>query len=80
MEAPETAMEPRLSPQEVADIWGVDYQTINRLLKTGRLKGFKVGSKWRISREAMLAYEEENRRKVAAPPPAARRRIVTRIY
>lgn len=72
--------EVRLSPQEVATIWGVDYQTVNRLLKAGKLKGFKVGNKWRISPEAMRSYEEENRRKETAPPPVIRRRIVTRIY
>ena len=41
--------------------------TVYRLLTSGRLKGFKVGSAWRVTEEALLAFM---RRAAVAPPPA----------
>ena len=61
----------------IANLWSVSEQTVRNLLRTGKLKGFKVGRGWRVSTEALRQYEESGQRDAAAPPTA--RRIVTRI-
>ena len=66
-----------MSPKEVAALWGVDDQTVLRLIRTGKLTGFKIGRLWRVSPYALRAYEEGNSRK--ALPSLNKRRIVTRI-
>lgn len=51
------------STAEVAESLGVSDPTIRRLLKTGELKGFKMGSgayaPWRVSADALDAYIKE---------------------
>jgi len=39
--------------RRVADYLGVSIPTLYRLLRSGKLKGHKVGGQWRISREAV---------------------------
>ena len=74
------SMDQRMSVKEVAAVWSVDQRTVLQLLRTGRLRGFKIGRVWRISSAAVRDYEDANRQKEVAPPPISKRRIVTRIY
>lgn len=41
------------TPQEIAKMLRVSVQLIHRELKHGRIKGFKVGGRWRISECAL---------------------------
>ena len=43
-----------LSPQEVADMLGMDRKTILRWLKSGKLRGSKLGRDYRIPEEAVV--------------------------
>lgn len=45
-----------LTAQEVADRLRVSIQTIIRELKSGELKGSKVGNQWRIRKSDILKY------------------------
>jgi len=47
--------------------------TIYRLLRQGRLPGFRVGSNWRFSREAIEQWERDQAGRAAASPPRRRR-------
>lgn len=79
MEATATAtLGQRLSPKAVADLWGVDSDTVLRLLRSGKLAGFKIGRSWRVPVEAVKAFEEAAGNKKPTPP-LPKRRIVTRI-
>lgn len=69
---------PRMTPKQVAELWGVSPSSVIQLLKTGKLAGFKVGRLWRVSPETVRAYEEAGKREKLAPLNQ-RRRIVTRI-
>ncbi|MGH7906014.1 MAG: helix-turn-helix domain-containing protein [Candidatus Binataceae bacterium] len=45
--------------KELSDHLRVHPTTIYRLLRQGRLPGFRVGSNWRFSREAIELWERE---------------------
>lgn len=45
-----------LTPQEVATELAVDRETVYRLISAGQLPAVRVGSLWRISREALDEY------------------------
>jgi excisionase family DNA binding protein len=40
--------EQALTPKDIAHYLDVNVETIKRLLRTGKLKGFKVGVQWRV--------------------------------
>lgn len=40
-----------MTPQEVADEFGISLTTVYNLLRSGKLPGFKIGKKWFILRE-----------------------------
>ena len=44
------------TPKEVADLLGVSVFTIQELLREGRIKGFKLTSRWRISHEELERF------------------------
>ena len=46
------------TPATLADRWGCKVCTVYDLLRTGKLKGFKLGKDWRITEEARAAFEE----------------------
>jgi len=55
--APEGARLPELlSPADAAQVLGVSEADVMTVLESGDLKGKKIGSSWRISREALKAY------------------------
>ena len=50
------------TPREVAEILGVSVFTVQELLRDGKLKGFKITSRWRVSAEELKNFmktEEE---------------------
>ena len=53
-----------LTPTEVMDILGIGKNSVYALLNSGRLQGFRVGRRWRISVDArenfMLIEREES--------------------
>ena len=60
--------------KELSDHLRVHPTTIYRLLRQGRLPGFRVGSNWRFSREAIEHWEREQAGGGAAATPPRRRR------
>jgi len=76
-----TQSEPQISPEdqiftirELSDHLRVHPTTIYLLLRQGRLPGFRVGSNWRFSREAIEHWEREQAGGGAAATPPRRRR------
>lgn len=41
----------------VAELLGCDVRTVQRELKRGRLRGWRVGRDWRVSPEAVVEYQ-----------------------
>lgn len=60
-------MRPFLSIQEAADILGVQYKTVYRLVRDGELPAAKIRSVYRIKYEDLLAYFEANKTVPQAP-------------
>ncbi len=65
-------IDPLLTTRQLQDLLQVDRITIYRMLKDGRLEGFKVGGQWRFSRQAIERWLQEQRADldVPEPPPA----------
>jgi excisionase family DNA binding protein len=59
--------------KELSEHLRVHPTTIYRLLRQGRLPGFRVGSNWRFSREAIEQWEREQAGRAAGSPPRRRR-------
>jgi len=59
--------------RELSEHLRVHPTTIYRLLRQGRLPGFRVGSNWRFSREAIEQWEREQAGGAAGSSP--RRRV-----
>ena len=49
-------MDTLLTTRQLEDLLQVDRVTIYRMLDDGRLQGFKFGSQWRFSREAIETW------------------------
>ena len=50
------------SPEEAAELLGINPNTIRAWLRDGRLKGVKLGGRiWRISEESLAAFIGEER-------------------
>ncbi|MDR2223594.1 MAG: helix-turn-helix domain-containing protein [Flavobacteriaceae bacterium] len=45
-----------LTLRQVANLTGLNPQTINNHIKSGIIKAVKIGSQWRISRKALKDY------------------------
>lgn len=54
-------MEKLLTPDEVAEKLAVKVRSVNEWLRTGKLKGVKVGRLWRVKEEDLEAFIESNR-------------------
>ena len=52
-------MDKVMTVQEVAQLLRVHQTTIYRLLRGNGLPGFRVGSEWRFSRQAVVAWIKE---------------------
>lgn len=62
-------MDPLLTTRQLQDLLQVDRITIYRMLKDGRLEGFKVGGQWRFSRRAIERWLQEQRADLDVPEP-----------
>lgn len=52
-------MKPIWTPAEIAARWQVTESAVVGMCRTGRLPGaFKAGRQWRISLDALLAFEQ----------------------
>jgi hypothetical protein len=58
--------DPLLSPQLIADISGLSYDTVRREMLRGRLRAFKVGGRLRVRQSD---YERWAYREPVTPPP-----------
>jgi excisionase family DNA binding protein len=50
--------EVNLAPEQLAELWNVEVQTIRKWVRENALEGFRVGRALRIRREVALAFEE----------------------
>ena len=49
-----------ITVKQLAEFLQTSDQTISRFLKNGKLKGFKIGREWRISKEAVTQWIDKN--------------------
>lgn len=42
----------------IANYWAVDMDVVYRLIRSGKLKAFKVGKEYRVTDKALREYEE----------------------
>lgn len=59
-------MQQLLSLEEAAEMLGVDYKTVYRLVRKGELAAGKIGRVYRVSREDLQLYFDATKRAVAA--------------
>lgn len=45
------------SIEDLAERWGVHKTTVQRMVSSGKLKGFRVGNLWRFREEDIMKYE-----------------------
>lgn len=45
-----------MTPHEVAEILNVNVYTVHGLLRSGRLRGFKIVTHWRVTHEALEEF------------------------
>jgi excisionase family DNA binding protein len=48
------------TPEQLAEQWGVTRHTVLTYLRTGKLKGFKIGRFWRIREHDLNAFIQED--------------------
>ena len=48
------------TPSEVAGILNCSVFTVHELLREGRLKGFKITSRWRVTKEELEKFIKAN--------------------
>ena len=48
------------TPEQLAEQWGVSRHTVLTYLRTGKLKGFKIGRSWRIRERDLNAFIKED--------------------
>lgn len=56
-------MENAVTPKRAAELLGVHPYTVYKLLKSGRLRGFRLNSHWRITMEALNEFAAGQRRR-----------------
>lgn len=65
------------TPRTLAQTWDCSPDVVYDLLRTGKLKGFRVGRHWRVSDEARLEYEQ--RKSDTAAATAVRKAPLMRV-
>lgn len=65
-------MEEYLTSEEVAAILKIKPLTVREMFRTQRLRGFKIGKEWRITKAVFDEDLESMQRATASPPPAKR--------
>ena len=68
-------MAAQLTPAQLAAEWQCSASYVRRLCRTGALRAMRLGSDWRISREAISEYEQRHTAQAAtdATPDVALR-------
>lgn len=59
-------MDKLLSLEQAAEILGVEYKTVYRLVRAGKLPAGRIGRVYRIKREDLDTYFEDSKRQLAA--------------
>ena len=59
-------MDKFLTLDEAAEIFGVEYKTVYRLVRSGQLPAGKIGRVYRLKRSDLDAFFESTKQKVAA--------------
>jgi excisionase family DNA binding protein len=54
-------MEKLLTPEEVAEKLSIKFRTVHGWLRTGKLKGVKVGRLWRIREEDLEEFVKNDK-------------------
>jgi excisionase family DNA binding protein len=49
------------TPQEVAELLKISYMTVFRWIRAGKMKAYKLGKQYRISKEELDKFLEEGR-------------------
>ncbi len=52
-----------LTPSQVAERLQLQERTVTRWLRTGYLRGFKLGKEWRVSSEDLRSFIEQHANK-----------------
>lgn len=60
-----------LTPQQVAERWGFSDEHVQRLCRRGELRAMRSGRSWRISLDAVTAYETRHTNEPEAAPEMA---------
>lgn len=55
------------SVEDVAQILGLNPVTVRNMLRDGRLTGFKIGSRWRLTDEDLNEFMARQRKEVKHP-------------
>lgn len=71
MVAVDSVRNPLFTPQEGADFLRIHYQTMHKLIKRKEIKTVKVGSRDRISAEALMEYLQRSNAPVPTFPLVA---------
>jgi excisionase family DNA binding protein len=56
--------DPIFTPDELAGRWGISKQQVKRLVASGRLRCFRVGSLYRFTTAAVLEFERSQQQKI----------------
>ena len=56
--APSPEAERLFTIAEIADLWGVSYDHVHRLIGAGRLRAVRSGRAWRVPASALAEYIE----------------------
>ncbi len=79
------------TPKMLAEIWSVTPETVIRLIQTRKLKGFRIGSQYRVQPEDAEAYQAQQTTgphdaaveaiedEPPAPPPKPKERLAPPI-
>lgn len=46
---------------DIAERWGITTKTVTQMLRAGKLRAFRAGREWRVTQEALDAYERGER-------------------
>ena len=52
-------IEPDLTPEEVAAVLRLNVATVQRLLFSSRLQGYKIGRRWRVTHAALDEFRNQ---------------------
>jgi excisionase family DNA binding protein len=73
--AAENEMDKLLTLEEAAEILGVEYKTVYRLVRSGKIPAGRVGRQYRLKRTDLDAYFESTKSEVSRQAPIAVREV-----